>query len=153
MSANNQNKPLVKKSKDSKWNFVTILACISGGIGLLSILFILCPGITYPYTGYYNSGFNLASMIFGNGMWASLNPGLLIGFIIMIISSLVCFLAFVKQQFGLISCLGFITSAILFFCIIPLYGNYSAGIGSGAICIATFNLLCAILSFIFATYR
>ncbi len=147
----NQNKYKTKK-KESKFTFQNIISLVCCGIGLLSLLFLLCQGISYSKVGYYSASFNLGNMIFGTD-WAGANPGLLSAFIIMLVSSICAGLAAFRPNLAFFSVIGFITSAILWCCVIPLYGNYAAGVGNGIICLITFNFVCAILSFISATYR
>lgn len=146
-----QNKYKTVK-KESSLRFQNIMAIVSTSIGLLSLLFLLCPGITYSKVGYYSASFNLGNMIFGTD-WAGPNPGLLAALIVMLVSIVASGISIVKPNIGIISIIGFASSAILWCCVIPMYGNYAAGIGSGAICLITFNFLCSLLSFISVSYK
>ncbi len=147
----NQNKYKTVK-KDNGLKFQSIMAIVTTSIGLLSLLFLLCPGITYSKVGYYSASFNLGNMIFGTD-WAGVNPGLLAALIVMVVSVIASGISIVKPTIGIISIIGFASSAILWCCTIPMYGNYYAGLGSGAICLITFNFLCSLLSFISVSYR
>jgi hypothetical protein len=54
---------------------------------------------------------------------------------------------------GAASIVFFITSAVLWFCTVFLYGNISAVLGAGGWCLGIFNVIDAILVFVGVSYR
>ncbi len=145
------------KKKESSFHINNVLSITSSVVGGLSLLFLLLPGISYT-TGFYptDGSFNLGAMTFGNNTFAPLNIGLLIAFIFTILGIVFTALINVNKvaiASGMFAVVLFVTSAILYFCTVPLYGNLSASLGSGAICLGVFNLICAIITFIAASYK
>lgn len=129
-------------------NVLSIIAAVTGA---LCFLFLLTGGISYSQ-GYYPSTFNMGQMIFGTD-WAGINPGLLSAFIIMCLA-IVCALGMnFKDIFGYLSIVLFITSAVLWFCTVALYNNWSATLSVAGWCLGVFNIVDAALVFVGISYR
>jgi hypothetical protein len=128
-----------------------VLSIIAGATAALSFLFLLAHGISYTQ-GYYPSNFNMGQMIFGTA-WAGINPGLFSAFILMVLGIVFDVIMNWKKVFSIPAMLCLITSGILWFCTVPLYGNASAGLGAAAWCLGIFNIVDALLIFVGSTYR
>jgi hypothetical protein len=137
-----------------------VMSIIAVATLLLSFLLLLAPGIDYKAgttagIRIYPSGFNMGMMIFGSADWNGgvPNPGLLSAFIIMIVGLIAAGAMNWYEPSAILSVLCLITSSILWFCTVPLYGNTSATLGAAAWCLGIFNLLDAVFVFVGATYR
>lgn len=146
--------PYTKQKKQDGLSTKRIFSIVAVAVGLLSFLLLLANGLSYEndnIQGYYYN-LNLFKMIFGSE-YAGVNPGLLSAFIIMAIGIVLAWFMQKSDVIGFIAIVFFITSAVLWFCTIPLYGNYDAGLGAGAIWLGILNIVDAILIFVGISYR
>jgi hypothetical protein len=140
-----------QKEKQSGLTAKNVLSIVAAGVAALCFLFLMTYGISYsnataPYS-FNAADLNMAHLIFGN-KWAGLNPGLFSAFIIMILAIGFDIMMNWVAIGGYLSILCFITSGILWFCTVPLYGNSSAVLGAGGWCLGVFNIIDAALVFV-----
>jgi len=143
-----------KSKKQEGLSTKNIFSIVAIAVGLLSLLLLAAQGVSYDNSaieGYY-AGLNMYKMIFGS-VYAGINPGLLSAFIIMILAIGAAALMNKSDIAGFASILLFITSAVLWFCTVPLYGNFAATLGAAAIWLGILNIVCGILVFIGLSYR
>jgi hypothetical protein len=146
--------PYTKQKKQEGLSTKKIFSIIAVAVGVLSFLLLLANGLSYEndnIQGYYYTS-NMFKMIFGCE-YAGVNPGLLSAFIIMAIGILLTWFMEKSDIIGFVAIVFFITSAVLWFCTVPLYGNYDAGLGSAAIWLGILNVVDAILIFVGLSYR
>lgn len=147
-----------KKEESKKFTAKNIFAIIATAVGLLQLLFLLLKGINYTnasYASYYSDGdMNMANLIFGGSVFRSgPNIGLLIAFIFMLIAIVLSIVVHFWTPAGYFGILLLITSSILWFCTVPLYGNMAASLGAAGICLGIFNLVDAVLLFLAVAYN
>lgn len=153
MEKNNLN-----KSSNAYGTIRLTFALIAAITGALSFLFLLTYGIEFGTAtvgyAYARSECSMGALIFGTQDWATgPNPGLLSAFIIMV-CGIGLSLGMIKNDFcGYLAILFFITSAVLWFCTVPLYGNMSAKLSTAGYCLGVFNIVDAVLVFIGVNYR
>ncbi|MFA6796380.1 MAG: hypothetical protein WCR63_02205 [Bacilli bacterium] len=146
--------PYTKRKKQDAISTKKIFSIIAVAVGVLSFLLLFANGLSYEndnIQGYYYN-FNMFKMIFGSE-YTGVNPGLLSAFIIMAIGIILAWFMQKSDIVGFISIAFFVTSAVLWLCTIPLYGNYDAGLGAAAIWLGILNLVDAILIFVGISYR
>lgn len=143
-----------KSKKQEGLSTKNIFSIIAIAVGLLSLLLLAANGVSYDHPiieGYY-AGLNMFKMIFGSE-YAGINPGLLSALIIMVLGIISAALMNKSDIAGFASILFFITATVLWFCTIPLYGNFEASLGSAAIWLGILNFVCGVLVFIGLSYR
>lgn len=129
-----------------------IMAYISLGVGILSLVFLWAPGIVVKSSIYQNTeNISMWSTIWGTGF--SITPGLVVAFFFTITASLVALGAVSFRFAGLLSFLLFIAAGVLYFCAVPLIGNVNvrgtiAGLGYGTYIVGILNFIAAVLSFL-----
>jgi len=146
------NSVKAKFNMDGGLKVKNVLSIISAVTACLCFLFLLCPGISYTKS-YYPSNFNMGNIIFGSAWYNHINPGLLSAFIIMCVAIVLDVAMNLSDFCGYLSILCFITSAVLWFCTVPLYGNMYATLGSAGYCLGIFNIVDACLTFVGVAYK
>jgi len=145
--------PYTKRKKQDGLTTKRIFSIIAIAVGLLSFLLLLAKGLSYEndnIQGYYYN-LNMFKMIFGCE-YAGINPGLLAAFIIMVLGIITSWFMPKSDVVGFIAIALFVTSAILWFCTVPLYGNHEASLGAAAIWLGVLNIVDGILLFIGISY-
>lgn len=129
-------------------NVMSIIVTVT----LIAQYFLLLSGGISAKAGYYSANFNLWQMIFGSE-FATVNPGLLSAFIIMTVGLICTVMVNFYEPAGWLGMVCLLTSSILWFCTVPLYGNSSAALGPASWCLGIFNAIDMILLFVGVTYR
>lgn len=146
----------LKKDNEKGWGVRNTLSVIAAVIGLLSFLFLMTKGVNYTnpnFTPYYSDKeLHMGALIFGNGKFKGLNPGLFSAFLLMCLGILGAILMNWSYIPGYLSFLFFIVSGILWFCAVPLYGITGSSLAVGGWCLGIFNIIDAILVFIGVAY-
>lgn len=145
------------KKKEEGANIRTIMSIVATVLGAACFLFLLTYGISYSNTSatyaFNASELSMGHLIFGGDFGRGINPGLFSAFLIMALAVILALAMNWNDMTGYFSIILFITSSILWFCTVPLYGNTAATLSTAGWCLGVFNLVDAALVFIGVAYK
>lgn len=134
-----------------------ILSCIACVIGLLSLFFLFAPGVIVTNSITSKQTYlSLGELTFGG--LTPISAGLVTAFFLAIGASLIGLGTSGFHYVGYLAGLLFLTSAICFFCVIPMVGdgfknvtvNGIKTLGFGTYAVGISQIICAILMFVAA---